>query len=41
MKTAASTAEAGEAQKFDRPQLDGDYVAPANDIERTLAGFSI
>ncbi|MGR3273231.1 type I polyketide synthase [Thalassococcus profundi] len=38
-QTAASTAEAGEAQKFDRPQLDGDYVAPANDIERTLAGF--
>ena len=26
-------------QSFDRPQLDSDYVAPANDIERKLAGF--
>ncbi|MBN9677147.1 type I polyketide synthase [Salipiger bermudensis] len=38
-QTAASTAEAGEVQKFDRPQLDGDYVAPETDMERTLAGF--
>ncbi|APZ52509.1 type I polyketide synthase [Salipiger abyssi] len=38
-QTAASTAEKGEVQKFDRPQLEGDYVAPENDIERTLVGF--
>jgi acyl transferase domain-containing protein/thioesterase domain-containing protein/acyl carrier protein len=25
-----------ETQKFDRPQLDGDYVAPETEIERTL-----
>lgn len=28
-----------EAQKFDRPQLDGDYAAPETEIERTLAGI--
>ncbi|MEC3861297.1 SDR family NAD(P)-dependent oxidoreductase [Mesobacterium sp. TK19101] len=38
-QTVASTADQGAAQKFERPQLEGDYVAPANDIERTLAGF--
>ncbi|MDU8910810.1 type I polyketide synthase [Aestuariicoccus sp. MJ-SS9] len=38
-QTAASSVQAGAAQKFDRPQLDGDYVAPETDIERTLAGF--
>ena len=26
-------------QKFERPELDSDYVAPRNDIERTLVGF--
>lgn len=26
-------------QKFDRPELDTDYVAPSSDIERTLVGF--
>ncbi len=26
-------------QTFDRPQLDSDYVEPATDIERRLAGF--
>jgi len=26
-------------QKFQRPELDSDYVAPENDIERRLAGF--
>ncbi len=26
-------------QKFNRPQLEGDYVEPENEIERTLAGF--
>ncbi|MGF7008567.1 type I polyketide synthase [Aminobacter sp. BE322] len=25
--------------QFERPELDSDYVAPRNDIERTLAGF--
>ncbi|MCR8549104.1 SDR family NAD(P)-dependent oxidoreductase [Salipiger sp. P9] len=38
-QTAASTEDRGEIQKFDRPQLEGDYVAPENDIERTLVGF--
>ncbi|WP_353473838.1 beta-ketoacyl synthase N-terminal-like domain-containing protein [Salipiger sp. H15] len=38
-QTAAATAEKAEGQKFDRPQLDGDYVAPEGEIERTLAGF--
>lgn len=38
-QTAASTAAQGDVQKFDRPQLDGDYAAPENDIERTLVGF--
>jgi acyl transferase domain-containing protein/thioesterase domain-containing protein/NAD(P)-dependent dehydrogenase (short-subunit alcohol dehydrogenase family)/acyl carrier protein len=28
-----------EGQKFDRPALDSAYVAPRNDLERTLAGF--
>ncbi|MFD1342240.1 type I polyketide synthase [Litorisediminicola beolgyonensis] len=26
-------------QSFDRPELEGDFVAPETDIERTLAGF--
>ncbi|MAU45848.1 MAG: polyketide synthase [Yangia sp.] len=38
-QTAASGAGRDEGQKFDRPQLEGDYTAPSNDIERTLAGF--
>ncbi|KMK65641.1 type I polyketide synthase [Puniceibacterium sp. IMCC21224] len=38
-QTAASTAKVSDGQTFDRPQLDGDYVAPETDIERTLAGF--
>ena len=28
-----------ESKGFERPDLDTDYVAPRNDIERTLAGF--
>ncbi len=32
-------AEAGDGQKFQRPDLDSDYVAPRNDVERTLVGF--
>ncbi len=33
------TPEAGESQKFDRPDLSSDYVAPRNDIEKMLVGF--
>lgn len=29
----------GQTSKFARPELDGEYVAPTDDIERTLAGF--
>ncbi len=29
----------GTAQRFQRPELDSDYIAPENDFERTLAGF--
>jgi thioesterase domain-containing protein/acyl carrier protein len=32
-------AEASDGQKFQRPDLDSDYVAPRNDVERTLVGF--
>ncbi len=35
----ADGADAGDGQKFQRPELDNDYVAPATDIERTLVGF--
>ncbi|MFW2542725.1 type I polyketide synthase [Primorskyibacter sp. 2E107] len=38
-QTAASSDVTGETQKFERPQLDGDYVAPEGEIEQTLAGF--
>ncbi|MCC5969956.1 MAG: KR domain-containing protein [Pararhodobacter sp.] len=31
--------ESGEGQKFDRPDLGSDYVAPRNDIEKMLVGF--
>jgi len=30
---------AAQGQTFERPQLDGDFVAPGNAIEETLAGF--
>ncbi|MCE8547322.1 SDR family NAD(P)-dependent oxidoreductase [Ruegeria pomeroyi] len=33
----AAPAETG--QSFDRPELDTDYVAPATETEKTLAGF--
>jgi acyl transferase domain-containing protein/thioesterase domain-containing protein/acyl carrier protein len=33
------TADAGSGQKFQRPDLDSDYVEPRNDVERTLVGF--
>lgn len=28
-----------DGQKFQRPDLDSEYVAPRNDVERTLVGF--
>ncbi|WP_373635706.1 SDR family NAD(P)-dependent oxidoreductase [Yoonia sp. SS1-5] len=31
--------DAGDGQKFQRPELDSEYVAPSTDIERTLVGF--
>ncbi|MEZ5664492.1 MAG: SDR family oxidoreductase [Burkholderiaceae bacterium] len=31
--------ESGDGQKFQRPDLDSEYVAPRNDVERTLVGF--
>ncbi|MFP4273864.1 MAG: type I polyketide synthase [Paracoccaceae bacterium] len=34
-----SGAEAAGGQKFQRPELDSDYVAPADEIEETLVGF--
>jgi len=39
-EAAASAApEAGEGQKFDRPDMGSNYVAPRNDIEKMLVGF--
>ena len=32
-------AESSDGQKFQRPDLDSEYVAPRNDTERTLVGF--
>lgn len=29
----------GDGQAFERPELETDFVAPSNDIERALAGF--
>lgn len=29
----------GDSAAFERPELDSDYVAPSNEIERRLAGF--
>jgi thioesterase domain-containing protein/acyl carrier protein len=39
MAQAAEAAQTSEVQKFERPQLDGDFVAPETAIEKTLAGF--
>ena len=36
---ATASAVASTGQKFDRPELDSAYVAPRDEIERTLAGF--
>jgi acyl transferase domain-containing protein len=30
---------AGSGTKFDRPELESDYVAPRDELERTLVGF--
>ena len=37
--TQALASEAGDGQKFQRPELDSEYVAPRNDVERSLVGF--
>lgn len=34
-----SNDDKAENQGFERPELETDFVAPANDVERTLAGF--
>ncbi|MGV3727069.1 type I polyketide synthase [Hydrogenophaga sp.] len=36
---AIAAVEASSGQKFQRPDLDSDYVEPRNDVERTLVGF--
>ncbi len=38
-QAGVATETTSETQKFDRPQLDGDYVAPDTEIERTLVGI--
>ncbi len=38
-QTAEAEAARAEGQSFERPDLDTDYVAPGNDVERTLVGF--
>ena len=38
-QAGANVADASDIQKFDRPQLDGDYAAPETEIERTLASI--
>jgi acyl transferase domain-containing protein/thioesterase domain-containing protein/acyl carrier protein len=32
-------ADTGSGQKFQRPDIDSEYVGPGNDVERTLVGF--
>lgn len=40
LQTAATgQAEESDGQKFQRPELDSEYVEPSTDIERTLVGF--
>jgi acyl transferase domain-containing protein/thioesterase domain-containing protein/acyl carrier protein len=40
IEQAGMTTDTGSgSQKFDRPQLDGDYVAPETEVERTLVGI--
>ncbi|MGO4907387.1 SDR family NAD(P)-dependent oxidoreductase [Pseudorhodobacter sp. W20_MBD10_FR17] len=38
-QTARTEAAPKQGQSFERPDLDSDYIAPRNDIERTLTGF--
>ena len=38
-QTAEAEAARVEGQSFDRPDLDTAYLAPRNDVERTLVGF--
>jgi len=38
-QTAAAEAAKVEGKSFDRPDLDTAYVAPRNDVERSLVGF--
>ena len=38
-EAAADQQQATPGTAFDRPQLDGDYVAPEGEIEKRLAGF--
>lgn len=38
-QTAEAEAAKAEGQTFQRPDLDTAYVAPRNDVERTLVGF--
>ena len=38
-QTAVAEVAKAEGASFERPDLDTDYVEPANDIERTLVGF--
>jgi acyl transferase domain-containing protein/thioesterase domain-containing protein/acyl carrier protein len=38
-QAGASISETSDMQKFDRPQLDGDYVAPETEVERTLVSI--
>ncbi len=35
----ADSSSDNRGQKFDRPQLETDFIAPRTDVERTLAGF--
>ncbi|MCB2015999.1 MAG: KR domain-containing protein, partial [Hydrogenophaga sp.] len=35
----AAVADGDSGQKFQRPDLDSEYVAPGDDVERTLVGF--
>jgi len=37
--TGQAEAAQVEGQSFTRPELDSDYIAPRNDIERVLTGF--
>jgi acyl transferase domain-containing protein/thioesterase domain-containing protein/acyl carrier protein len=37
--SALGVAAASESSRFERPDLDSEYVAPSDEIERTLVGF--